>query len=183
MRRAALTIELIPSSSWGTNIRSLIGQTRWDKVRRQAYERAGHRCEVCGSDHITLTGSRVPYAVECHEVWEYDDEHHVQRLVRMIALCPACHSVKHYGRTSNLGYGREAEAHLARVNGWTQREVEEHIEESGGLWEQRSQFSWQMDLSALREYGVDPEAIGPVSAEGPAEKVLRQIERERTRPE
>jgi hypothetical protein len=47
------------------------------------------------------------------EVWDYDDARMVQRLVRLIALCPAYHEVKHLGlagRCSRLG---PALAHLA----------------------------------------------------------------------
>lgn len=174
-----VTIELIPSSSWGTNVRELLGQSKWDRVRRQVYERAGNRCELCGACHVTLTGTRTSYPVECHEVWEYDDERHVQRLVRMIALCPACHSVKHYGRTSKMGYARVAEAHLARVNGWTDREVTEHITEAKTQYEQRRAFPWELDLSTLHDYGIDPATIGPVTAERPTDEVMRRIQAER----
>jgi hypothetical protein len=56
------------------------------EVSRQA----GHRCELCGG----VGGSNRGHTIECHEVWDYDDRTWVQRLVRLTALCPACHEVK-----------------------------------------------------------------------------------------
>ena len=41
-----------------------------------------------------------------HEVWDYDDARRVQRLVRLIALCPACHEVKHLGLAAKRGRHR-----------------------------------------------------------------------------
>src|SRR5207302_1396445 len=79
-----LTVELVPSSCWYTNVRSHVPKTVWDRLRRQVAAEAGNRCEICGG-----RGRRWP--VECHEVWEYDDDEKIQRLQRLVALCPACH--------------------------------------------------------------------------------------------
>ncbi len=87
--RVRLSIELVPSSCWYSNVRTVL--TRWGTGIASAakvYEAAGRRCEVCGG----ARGGVHP--VECHEAWEYDDVGHVQRLARMTALCPACHEVK-----------------------------------------------------------------------------------------
>ncbi len=67
MRLTRLTVELIPRTCWFKNVRSEVTPTQWEKLRKQTLEKAGHRCEVCGA------GGRL----ECHEVWEYDDEGHV----------------------------------------------------------------------------------------------------------
>ena len=93
----------------------------WDLVRRAVYRQAGNRCEVCGG-----RGPRHP--VECHEVWVYDDQRHVQRLERMIALCPACHECKHMGHANVTGHGARARRHLAQVNGWSASQVERYVE-------------------------------------------------------
>lgn len=84
--RPRLTVELIPSTSWFTNVRSHLPTGEWDLVRRAVYRRARYRCEVCGGRGGGPDGPNHP--VECHEVWAYDDEHHVQRLERLVALCP-----------------------------------------------------------------------------------------------
>jgi hypothetical protein len=46
-------------------------------------------------------------------VWRFDDRTHVQALVRMIALCPVCHQVKHLWLANVQGRGAQARAHLA----------------------------------------------------------------------
>ena len=91
-----LTIELLPQEQWGANLYQLLQGKRWDTVKKETYRRAGNRCEICGG-----VGTRV--AVQAHEVWEYDEAAGTQRLVRMIALCPACHDAKHFGRAQAGG--------------------------------------------------------------------------------
>ena len=43
-----LTVELLPATTWGSNLRSVLRVSQWDKLRRGAYEAAQHRCEICG---------------------------------------------------------------------------------------------------------------------------------------
>jgi hypothetical protein len=137
-----LTVELVPSSSWFTNVRSHLPAEEWDLVRRAVYRRARYRCEVCG-------GHGEHHPVECHEVWDYDDEHRVQRLNRLVALCPACHRVKHLGLASVNGRYDEALRHLADVNGWTLEEARQHAESAFAQWSERSQHEWTVSLGAL----------------------------------
>ncbi len=83
-------VELVPASYWFSNVRSHVTREVWDQLRRQTYEATGHICEICGE-----VGRKHP--VECHEVWHYDDEWRIQKLERLIALCPSYHAVKHSG--------------------------------------------------------------------------------------
>lgn len=137
-----LTIELVPATSWYTNARSHLPGEEWNLVRRAVYRRAKHRCEICG-------GRGEEHPVECHEVWSYDDEHHVQRLERLIALCPACHRVKHMGLAMVNGHEDEAIVHLARVNGWTVPQARQHVKDAFSLWEERSRHEWRIDVGPL----------------------------------
>jgi hypothetical protein len=147
-----LTIELVPRTCWFSNVRDRVSREDWDRIRKQVYERAGHRCEVCGG-----RGSKHP--VECHEVWEYDETTGVQRLVRMVALCPACHEVKHVGLANIKGRGEIAAAHLAEVNGWTPQVAAVYIDQAFDVWIERSDRTCALDVSALAGYGVDPAII------------------------
>jgi hypothetical protein len=147
-----LTIELVPRTCWFSNVRDRVPREDWDRIRKQVYERAGHRCEVCGG-----RGSRHP--VECHEVWEYNETTAVQRLVRMIALCPACHEVKHMGLAGIKGRGEIAAAHLAEVNGWNPQVTAAYIDQAFAVWKDRSARTWSLDVSALTAYGIDPAII------------------------
>jgi hypothetical protein len=142
---ARLTVELVPKTSWYHNVRALVDELGWDRIRRQVYRQADYRCEVCG-------GRGPEHPVECHEVWRYDDPTRVQLLVRMIALCPDCHQVKHLGLANVQGRGAQARAHLARVNGWTLAQADAYIAEAFQVWAQRSGGPWTLDLEGLRPY-------------------------------
>jgi hypothetical protein len=142
---ARLTIELVPKTSWYNNVRALVDEPTWGRVRRQVYRQADYRCEICG-------GKGPEHPVECHEVWRYDDRTRVQALVRMIASCPACHQVKHIGLANVKGKGAQARAHLARVNGWTLEQADAYIAEAFQVWAQRSGGPWTLDLEGLRPY-------------------------------
>jgi hypothetical protein len=95
--------------------------------------------------------------VECHEGWRYDDRTRVRMLVRMIALCPACHEVKHLGLANVQGKGAQARAHLAQVNGWTLEQADAYITEAFQVWAQRSGGPWTLDLEGLRPYMLGSE--------------------------
>ena len=131
-----LTVELVPETSWGNNVRRLVKSDVWDRIRRAAYARAGFTCEICGE------AGRL----ECHERWEYDNQKHVQRLTRMVALCPACHEVKHIGLATVRGNGERALLHLARVNGWSLPVAKKHIAEQVNIGIRRSKVRWTLDL-------------------------------------
>ena len=139
-----LTIELVPATAWGSNVRSKVKRARWDEIRKAQYHKASYRCEVCGG-----TGSRRNHALECHEVWDYNDETHVQKLVGLLALCPGCHSVKHFGLSQMMGKEIAATQHLMTVNGWIKSQVKEHLLKVCQTWEERSRHEWTLDLSWL----------------------------------
>jgi hypothetical protein len=168
-----LSIELVPRTVWESNVRSLVAPGDWDRIRKDTYAKAGQRCEVCGG-----RGPRHP--VECHEVWHYDDALHVQRLVRMIALCPACHEVKHFGLAGIRGRRAEATHHLMQVNGWNEAQARAHIAEATATWKERSTHEWSLDLSALAQYGLDA-AVLDAAARPPAmsEERLQQLRKQR----
>ena len=143
-----LTVELVPSSCWYTNVRSNVSTAVWDRLRRKVATEAGQRCEVCGG-----RGRRWP--VECHEVWHYDDATKVQRLERLVALCPACHQVKHAGFASKQGRLGAVIDHLAAVNGWSVEDAALYLEVVFEEWAARSRHRWTLDISALRSrYGL-----------------------------
>jgi hypothetical protein len=153
--RTRLTVELVPRTCWFSNLRSELSKDEWDRLRQPVFERAGRRCDVCGQ-----RGTAHP--VECHEVWEYDDEEHIQHLAGLVALCPACHEAKHIGHASTVGRAGQARAHLTRVNGWSMDMVELYLESVFEQWSRRSQHEWSLDLSWLRRFGIE---ISPKRAE------------------
>lgn len=142
-----LAVELIPSTCHFSNVRTTVTAAEWDKIRFISYAAADNKCEICKE-----TGKTQGYKhnVECHEIWDYDDLNHVQTLTGLISLCPTCHQVKHIGRAIAIGKQAECFKQLAKVNKWTQKEIEEHIVASFQLHKERSKHQWILDISLLR---------------------------------
>jgi len=143
-----LTIELIPKTLFYSNVRTLLPKKYWDLIRNESYEKANHRCEICGD-----TGKNQGYKhdVECHEIWEYDDENHSQTLIGLISLCPTCHQVKHIGRAIAIGKQEICFQQLAKINKWTPQQVLEHVTEAFEQHKERSKHQWTLDLSILNQ--------------------------------
>ncbi len=137
-----LTIELVPETCWYSNVRSEVTPKVWEILKRLTFQKANSRCEICGGK-----GSRHP--VECHEIWDYNDTRHLQTLVQLIALCPACHECKHIGLACARGRGDIAIAHLSRVNRWSINQTNKYIEDCAQVWQIRSQFQWTLNISYL----------------------------------
>lgn len=149
-----LPIELVPTSCWYTNVRSNVSGATWARIQRQVAEQAAHRCEICGRQG-------VGHPVEAHEVWAYDDSLHIQRLMRLIALCPDCHGVKHFGRGLAQGSQRRLLAWFAHVNGLSAVQAVNIVIAAFNEQRQRSASSWSLDLSVLADrYGVRLNAQG-----------------------
>ena len=142
-----LSIELIPSSMWYANLRSVLPRKDWDKIRRACYRKARYHCEICG-------GQGPKHPVECHERWDFDSTHQIQKLLGTIALCPACHEVKHFGLTGVRGKQDRAKRHLMHVNNWDLMTCVEHINAAFAEFEIRSQQEWQLDLNWLNTQGI-----------------------------
>jgi len=144
---APLTIELVPRTCWFSNVRDHVRPSEWDKLRKESYEKANNCCEICG-------GRGKQHAVECHEIWIYDDNRFAQTLKGLISLCPKCHDVKHYGRAELQGRGDVVKAHLTKVNGWTNDQTNLHIELASQIWIERSKHEWHLNFDWLTSKGI-----------------------------
>jgi hypothetical protein len=136
-----LTIELVPSTAWYSNMRKVLSQAQWDTVRKQCYADYHHQCGVCGA-HSRLN---------CHEIWEYDDTNHIQRLTGYIALCDLCHHCKHLGLAGILAREGKLDMqtvidHYCQVNGCTQVDFEKDSAAAFAQWRERSRCQWTTDL-------------------------------------
>ena len=145
MKSPILTVELVPKTAWYKNLRSELPEGKWDQLRKHSYRLAEYKCEIC-----SCKGDKWP--VECHEIWEYDDVNHIQKLTGVISLRPSCHKVKHIGREHALGRAIPSIKHLATVNNWSRKDAEEYIKKVFKIWKNRSQHKWHLNLSwALSE--------------------------------
>lgn len=136
-----LEIEVVPGPSWANNLRKRISKGEWDKIRRKAYADHGHRCGICG----------IEGRLECHEIWQYDDDRHIQKLAGFIALCPRCHNVKHIGLAAERGLYDEAVEHFMNVNNCSKEEFKNYEKEVFARWRERSQYQWHVDLGEYKK--------------------------------
>ncbi len=143
-----LKVELIPSTCHFSNVRTTVKAKEWDKIRFLSYEAAGHKCEICKD---TGTNQGYNHDLECHEIWEYDDINHIQKLIGLISLCPTCHQVKHIGRAIKIGKFAQCVKQLAKVNKWDREQIDAHIATSFEVYKERSKYQWILDLSILND--------------------------------
>ncbi len=140
-----LTIELIPKTSWYDNVRSHVSKEQWDTIRRKSYKNANYKCEICGG-----VGDKHP--VECHEIWQYDDENNIQKLIGFISLCPNCHKVKHPGLAQIKNEFDIVINQLMKVNNMSKQEAYDYIDHVFKIWLKRSQHNWTVDIEYINEY-------------------------------
>ena len=141
MKGLKLTIELVPSTSWFNNLRKLIPGALWDKLRKQTYAQYGYRCGIFSAEG----------RLDCHEICEYDDKKHIQKLTGFIALCDLCHHVKHFGLANILASEgklnlEEVVENFMKVNKCVRSAFERHVGEAFAKWRERSQYDWKVDL-------------------------------------
>lgn len=149
-----LNIELVPASSWYTNVRSNVSERTWLAIARTTFSLARNRCQICDG-----VGPRHP--VECHEQWAYDDTLRLQTLLGTIALCPRCHEVKHIGRAIALGGAERAVEWLCHVNGLSPANALTEVRSALALHAQRSLAHYHLDLTHLSAvHGVSLTAHG-----------------------
>lgn len=142
-----LTIELVPSSCWYSNLRNKVEKFIWDGIRKKAYKDAGYKCSVCGADGV----------LHCHEVWQYDDEKLIQTLLEFIALCDLCHMVKHIGYAGIRAMGGDLDfevviRHFMKVNECSREVFDEHERLAWELWDKRSAHKWKCELGEYAKF-------------------------------
>jgi hypothetical protein len=101
-------------------------------IRKETLAEAGEKCESCDIDS----------GLECHDKWEYDDKKCVAMLVGFEVRCKLCHLATHIGRAMQLGLLREAAIQLCKVNGCTEKEVEQMVTSAMSIWEIRNKKKW-----------------------------------------
>jgi len=141
-----LKIELVSKTSWYNNLRKYMDRKDWDRIRKQTYANYEHKCGICGNEG----------RLNCHEIWEYDDKKHSQKLIGFIALCDLCHHVKHIGLAGiladegKLDYDTVVQ-HFMKVNSCDKDTFVKHKREAFKQWRERSRHKWQVDLGEYKD--------------------------------
>ena len=143
-----LNFELVPDSCWYSNLRSILSKAQWDFIKKDARERAGGKCMICGKKSTRL---------ETHEQWTYDEQNNVQILSDIKAICPDCHRVIHFGFTSLKFTNIERyENHFIKVNNCTYADFKEQLNKANIDHQRRNQINeWKLDLQYLTRYILD----------------------------
>ncbi|MBQ8291436.1 MAG: HNH endonuclease [Clostridia bacterium] len=145
MKEYKLKIELVPEACWYANLRSVLKPADWDKVRKDAYRRAGYRCTVCGASG----------RMEAHERWSYDEKLALQKLEDVTALCHSCHEVTHIARAQLVGRSAEAMEHFMRINQCSQMEFHAELARVNEEYLRRNKIEeWTTDISWLKKFGI-----------------------------
>ncbi len=137
-----LTIELVPQSSWGKNVWGKGNPQIWDVIRKQTYKKYNDKCAICGAEG----------KLNCHEIWEYDDERHIQSLHGYVALCPLCHHVKHFRLANVLARKGKLDIeqvikHFMNVNNCSREFFEDYQKHVYKVWKERSIHKWDVELN------------------------------------
>jgi len=141
-----LTAELVPETAWGKSLYNLLPREIWNELREGFIKENGRKCQICGE-----TSGKI----YLHEIWNYDDQKHIQKLEGLILLCEMCNRIKHIGHTGiladegKLDYD-EVVNHFCKVNNCSKKEFYEHVDNAFKIWEKRSQHQWKQDFG---EYG------------------------------
>ena len=146
MQTWKLDFEMVPEECWGYSLYHILPKEKWDIVRKDAYKRAGYQCRICGAKG----------KLEAHEKWSYDEQKALQKLEDVLALCHACHEVKHVSRTQLVGRGMDAMEHFMRVNGCSQSDFHAALGEANAAYLRRNKIEgWTTDVSWLARLGIN----------------------------
>lgn len=149
MDNLKLNIGLLPRGAWGNNLRECLSKDEWDKLRNYCYSKANNKCEICGKADIEL---------EAHEEWQFDEQNTTQTLTDIIALCPACHGVKHMRNSIRIGYGEQSKAHFIKINKCDQMTFAKYYAEATFKFEELSKIlRWRIvaDLDKFGGKGIE----------------------------
>lgn len=145
---------------WGKNVRKVISDTTWAELRwgfnatttKPPFIKTNLPIRVYQKNIYCHTCSVEGKELQLHEQWKYDDKKSIQRLTGLIPVCNDCHLSIHMGRANRIGLGEKARKHLAKVNGWTVKETEEHMTKASITWLQRSGNEYKLDITWLGQY-------------------------------
>ncbi len=143
-----LSAELVPKTAWNLSLAKLLPRSVWNGIREGHIQQNGKKCEICG---------KTEGIFNLHEIWNYDEVNHIQKLDGFVLLCTWCHHVKHIGlagilaNEGKLDYDKLVE-HFCRVNACTEKDFEKHVKDAFAVWGKRSQYPWKQNFGEYAKY-------------------------------
>ena len=168
--------QVIPVKCVGRNLHShnIIKAEKWQEISKEVRLRTRGICECCGRKFDTNE-------LSAHEVWEFDEERGIQRLLCIIGICDKCHRTIHYQYhfSNNKLEPRDAficKAHYMDLSGWDENGFEMALDialKRYRILNQREE-DWKLDISLILATGrlefedldiSNLEAVAPGSSE------------------
>lgn len=138
-----LHIELVPRTAWGTSLSKQLKASDWGKIRHLALANQNSCCHTCG---------QVVKSLDAHEIWEFDEEHHIQKLVGIVGVCKPCHNTIHFGRAQKIGFGKEATTQFLTVNQCGLVDFQNECDEARIHFNRLNLIkTWALDISWIQE--------------------------------
>lgn len=146
-KKYKLMPNLIPDGCWYSNLRSNLPKSVWAAIRKKAYENSDGYCAICGAKLDKY---------EAHEDWSYNENTNVQKLERVIAICPDCHSVIHIGRTQLKGNEDMAIEHFCKVNNCSYADYRRVLGEANARHRRLNEVDeWMLDVRVIADMMSD----------------------------
>lgn len=148
-----LKIELVPNPLQNKGLSSVLPYREWRKIAYAKKKRAGRRCEICGDDWGGLN---------CHEIWSYNDETHVQKLEGFIVLCDICHQITHIDCISYAGVSWafvDLSKHFMDVNKCDEKTYKDHKDAAIEECKQRSKYEWTTDYGEYHKLFLESASV------------------------
>lgn len=133
-----LSFQLVPYTAWNINLRSMC--LNWKEISRKVREKG--KCKICGKKTDNL---------HAHEVWMYDDEHHLQLLSEIIPVCENCHMAIHIGKANVDNETDKALDQYIKVNNLSKAEALRDMDEAFSVWRKRSTFQWILNEEQISQ--------------------------------
>lgn len=140
-----LELHLIPQTSYYINLRNHLGN-RWGILSKKIRSERNYTCEICGKQ-------KEPQKMHLHELWSFDDNLCIQKLIGFECICSICHSIHHWGLSQLQGKNMIfLTKYACEINGCTEYEWERYIEKARQEWNRRSEINWQIELGDIEGY-------------------------------
>lgn len=139
---------MLPRSTYGSSLRTVIEPHGWQRLTRAAGRTAGGACAWCGE--VTLAGRWRTW--ETHEVWTFDVATKRQVLAAVLPLCRTCHLTQHIGYARREGLEGEVVARTMSLNGWSHLEAGSAVVDAEHLASLRGRTAWDLDLTRWGEH-------------------------------
>lgn len=129
-----LTIELQPLTLSTPFFYTEVYEQQWDFLQRSIYQRAGGKCECCGSTE----------ELRSHISWDFNFQTSVAKISKMSIYCSVCYLAKNLDGFS-LKTTDDIVALMRATNGFDYHQTEKYLAEQKTLFDAMNRVIWVQD--------------------------------------